>query len=369
MFHGVRLVLPQGEEAVWPMTPHTEAKHQILEEYLKAWFPILSKSHRRLLYLNGFAGPGVYKHGEYGSPIIAMKTALSHRLAERFGEIVFIFVEKDNRRASKLSEVIRSQFPKLPDSVKYVVRGKEFAPTLESILEDLQGKGSKLAPTFAFLDPFGFSELPMKVVGRLLKCDRCEVLVTFMVGFLNRFAEYQYEQVNELLGTKEWRHILNISNPEEREKQWINLYETQLKNHGATYVRSFQMIGKNNQTVYYLVYATKSVKGMEAMKDAMWKVDRRGTYRFSDMTDPRQRLVMDFSDESLWVPSAGRAVLARFHGQTVDLEAVRIYLITETRFPFRKNILRRMEEKGNVLEVMRRRRRYTYPDGCLIRFA
>lgn len=90
------------KETIWPTTPHTEAKHQILEEYLKAWFPILFRFHDRVVYLDGFAGPGIYAGKEDGSPIIAIRTALQHRMAERFREIVFWFIEKDYNCARML---------------------------------------------------------------------------------------------------------------------------------------------------------------------------------------------------------------------------------------------------------------------------
>jgi len=35
-----------------------------------------------------------------------------------------------------------------------------------------------LAPTFAFIDPFGFSGIPFTLIERLLKCKRSEAFVT-----------------------------------------------------------------------------------------------------------------------------------------------------------------------------------------------
>lgn len=76
---------------VWPLEPHTRAKHEILRRYLAAWFPILSKWSGRIIYLDGFAGPGVYSDGEDGSPVIALQTAVDHVMRPRFKEIVFLF--------------------------------------------------------------------------------------------------------------------------------------------------------------------------------------------------------------------------------------------------------------------------------------
>ena len=158
---------------VWPIEPHTRAKHEILQNYLKAWFPILSRRSGRIVYLDGFAGPGVYSDGEHGSPAIALQTAVEHSLRERFQEIVFFFIEKNADRARILTQVLKKRFPDLPKNMKYEVRGAAFAPTLEQVLDELERRGANLAPTFAFLDPFGFSGFPMKLIGRMMSYDKC----------------------------------------------------------------------------------------------------------------------------------------------------------------------------------------------------
>jgi three-Cys-motif partner protein len=68
-------------ETVWPLEPHTRAKHEILRRYLEAWSAILSLGgFPTIAYVDGFAGPGAYDNGEDGSPIIALKSALTHQM-------------------------------------------------------------------------------------------------------------------------------------------------------------------------------------------------------------------------------------------------------------------------------------------------
>lgn len=58
-------------DTIWDIEPHTAAKHDILRRYLQAWIPILGSTHERIVYIDAFAGPGIYKGGEDGSPIVA----------------------------------------------------------------------------------------------------------------------------------------------------------------------------------------------------------------------------------------------------------------------------------------------------------
>ena len=80
------------------MAPHTAVKHLLLKRYLDRWFPILGKYHRRINYIDGFAGPGKYDGGEPGSPLLAIDAAKYHvehgNLAPDV-DISFVFVESD----------------------------------------------------------------------------------------------------------------------------------------------------------------------------------------------------------------------------------------------------------------------------------
>jgi three-Cys-motif partner protein len=363
--------MPSIKSTIWSIDPHTQAKHEILRNYLKAWFPILGTTAGRIIYLDGFAGPGIYKGGEEGSPIIAIKTARDHVLRSKFkAEIIFWFIERDSNRATKLKEVLQDRFPSLPDKMSYEVEGAEFAPTLESVLDEMEEKGARLAPTFAFLDPFGFSGLPMELIQRFLTYKKCEVLITFMSGFVNRFPDDIRERVlNDLYGTPKWKKVNEIKNSEERRNFLIGLYKEQLNKNGAKYVLSFEMVGKTRQVIYDLVFGTKHRRGLEVMKEAMWGIDTRGTYRFSDTTDVNQKYLTDYS-ESHWVPDAARRVFKKFRGKTVPIEEVEDYIWVKTPFKFRKKILIHLEkaEPSRIDNVSNRQRRFTYPDGCIITF-
>ncbi len=83
------------DSVLWEYEPHTQAKHDILTYYLKAWFPVQATRPQRLLYIDGFAGPGEYAKGELGSPFLVLDLVLNHALRERITrhgmELAFIF--------------------------------------------------------------------------------------------------------------------------------------------------------------------------------------------------------------------------------------------------------------------------------------
>jgi three-Cys-motif partner protein len=81
----------------WRVESHTQIKHLILRRYLEAWLPIMAKYNGRILFVDGFAGPGQCDGGEEGSPIIALKALLDHPHFQRplhQREVVFGFIEQ-----------------------------------------------------------------------------------------------------------------------------------------------------------------------------------------------------------------------------------------------------------------------------------
>ncbi len=352
---------------LWSMDPHTKAKHEILHKYLEAWLPIMSTYNGSIIYLDGFAGPGEYIGGERGSPIIAIEAFLNHPYPSlRKKDVRFLFIEQDSARCRHLEQLLARYATQ--GTVRYQVFEGNFDETMTDLLTQLEETQTRLAPTFAFIDPFGYSHTPMKTIKRLMSHPKCEVLITFMYEEINRFLTADYtgkeDQYTALFGTPEWQRIANNALDTRTRRDGIHdLYQNQLKNVAkARYVRSFCMRNRNNSTDYYLFFATNNQLGMEKMKQAMSRVDRMATFMFSDFTDPNQLQL--FSE-----PNYGelqRMLSTHFKGKTVPIEDVKEYVIADTPFyKFKGGALKPMEDASQikVISTDPKRRKGTYANG------
>ena len=279
---------------IWKIDPHTQAKHIILKRYLDAWLPIMTRWHGRVLYIDGFAGPGMYEKGDDGSPVIALKSALHHK-AELRAEIVFLFVEADEERYVHLNSRVKEM--KLPPNfTARTIHGK-FDEAVTGLLNYVDEQKVCLAPTFVFIDPFGFSHTPFTLIQRFMTNPRCEVLITFMYEAINRFLDHLEfpGTYDALFGTNKWREVISEKNPSERRRRIHDIYRSQLEaTAGIKYVRSFEMIDSGNRTEYFLFFGSNDLTGLKKMKAAMWDVDKGGRFQFSDATDnPNQPLLFE----------------------------------------------------------------------------
>lgn len=314
------------KSTTWPIEPHTRAKHEILKPYLQRWFPILNKHHGRIVYIDGFSGPGRYDGGEPGSPLVALDVAATHRKALT-GEVIFWFIDERPDRIRQLQTELDEK--KLPSHFKLAAETGRFDEKLNGTLDDLDAKKEQMAPTFAFIDPFGFSGIPYRLIARLLGRPHCEVFITFMVDAINRWLEHPNDEIvkhfPETFGTDECLRI--AAQPTGKIEALRALYQAQLQK-VARFVRYFEMRNRNDRTEYLLFFATNHPLGHVKMKEAMWAVDPEGTHRFSDATNPAQ-LVLFESDPALvlW-PFLHK----RFAGRQVTTDEVLEFVENETGF-------------------------------------
>jgi three-Cys-motif partner protein len=358
------------EETLWQIEPHTRAKHIILKTYLDAWFPILSKYNQRIVYIDGFSGSGRYANGELGSPLVAIECARAHR-AKLKGELVFYFIEIRRDRADHLRKELAEL--QLPAHFKVFVENGTFSEELTRALDELDTSGKRSAPTFALVDPFGFSGIPYSLIKRLLAAGKCEVLITFMADSMNRWLTHPDEKIQEHIvetfGTEEALGV--AEGPGDRVTGLKNLYQVQLMAI-AKFVRYFEMRDRKNRVVYYLFFASNNALGHLKMKEAMWKVDPMGDFSFSDATNPYQQLIFESPSS---VP-LGQELISTFSGKgQIPVDVVETHVFDETPY-LRKHMreaLATLESSGK-LEIAatkvdgKKRLAGTYPNEALVTF-
>ncbi|WP_433513938.1 three-Cys-motif partner protein TcmP [Nonomuraea sp. CA-143628] len=346
----------------------------MLSRYLDGWFPILSSWNGRILFLDGFAGRGRYNDDSEGSPLISLRRLIEHRHFKnmRNREFAFLFIEADADNAANLQKEIdslKTQYAPWPSNIKTHVENDRFDKAAESIIDALREQKRNLAPTFAFVDPFGYSGLPMNLLTDLLAYPRTEIFVNFMVGHVQRFItrDGQENAMRGLFGM-DVRDVLNSYTVDaDRVEHLREVYVRQLRDQvGFNFVQSFAMTNNTGNIGYYLFHGTRHQLGVKLMKDAMWKVDPGSGCQFSDRLAGQDVL---FTLEPDLRPLS-EAILQRFTGRRgVTVSEVEWYAILET--PYRETHIRpvlRPLEKSGAIQVNRPPGKRQFTDGVTIDF-
>lgn len=316
--------MSEDKTMLWKIEPHTIAKHEILGRYLGAWFGILGQKIPRIIYVDGFCGPGEYEGGEPGSPIIALQKAEPFAGKYPNTEFVFIFIDEREDRVENLKSLISQKT--YSKNMRIFPLSGNFRDKITEIFSELEKEGLTLAPTFAFIDPFGFSGVPFNLVAKLLKNPKTEILINIMADSINRFSAHPSPTIQmhivDLFGTPKVLDVLKCSTNRFQALQC--LYQEQLES-VAKFVRYFEMRNENNRIIYYLFFATNHPLGYKRMKEALWKVDPQSGCRFSDRTNPNQ-LVLFENDPSAEV---GKLLERQYKGQTVTMDQIFAFINDE----------------------------------------
>lgn len=221
---------------------HTKRKHDILDEYVRAWIVATAGSTKypfpKLYVVDCFAGRGKYINGELGSPMILMK-ALEEKLETYNCNAECFFIEKIPLTHDTLYETVHSlQTPK--------VSAKCFRGTFDrKIKEVFAAIKQTQMPIFFFVDPTGYKSVPGETLRSLSQYKKAEILLNVQSAGIIR---------NEP-GLSEQMALVNL---EAFLREQCNFKFV------LPYPVSFDEIRRN---MYYLVYATRNKTGHKIMKE------------------------------------------------------------------------------------------------------
>lgn len=276
------------EKKLW-----SEVKDELLGCYLKPYIQKVLNTRKPIVYVDCFAGKGIFEDGKPGSPIIAldtMKDCLLHTQVEGCS-IAPYFI--DLNYAEDLKRNISAY--KVPE--KNIISGKYE----EEIEEILSGKeGSNL---FLYIDPYGIKALNHKFFDDFSgskKYNSVELLINLnSYGFIREgcrvlgvnfgdealledLVEYETTKLeqneksvnllNEIAGGDYWKEIIQNKNrgtidTKEAEKLFADQYCARLK-HNYRYVLNMPLRIKRGQAPKYrMVHATNHVSGCLLMVD------------------------------------------------------------------------------------------------------
>lgn len=256
-----------------------------------------------------------------------------------------VSVEEDSRRIQRLKEEMAPVFTRHGEPQARLRIRYEEGSCGDKLLPALQGAGAMGSPVFAFLDSWGGPDVPFGLVREIARQPAGEVLVTFGTNFLTRFGEKEQHQQagNEAFGGTEWQQVHQLPSNEKR-AFLVSAYRKSLLTAGFKYVVPFEMIDDTGSDLY-LIYGTRNLKGLEKMKEAMWRVDPVQGVHYRDPRDPNQ-ITLDFSVPHL--EPLQDAIIRELASGDRTLDALREYALLETvyRPPHATTAVRSLLKQG-----------------------
>jgi three-Cys-motif partner protein len=363
------------DDILWNCVPKTKAKLEIVSAYLGAWFGILAtKSFKHVIYIDGFCGPGKYKTGEDGSPVIAAR--LASATAQRYAgfKASLIFIDTDERALAHLRtlEAIKKQHP----NVEIKIMQGEFTSKVEEIVSYL--KLYPGSPTFSFIDPFGFGHSPLEKIRQLMHNAHSELFVNFWCGYMNRFKEHENEEITAkikaMIGADELSSIIDADDSIDA---FCTAFEAQLSRVGR-YTLKFMMRDEKHIRDNAFFFCGRNAKGFEKIKQAMWKIDPEDGNSYSSHREAQQITAQGKLFESAAQTTRLSKLLTEKFSRRKDvpiseifawvIEGTDIFLPSHARVELESLLAKRKISYTDPQHSGRKRRSGSWPDRLLITF-
>ena len=172
---------------IWSQELHTKAKHLILKAYFQSWLAIVGQKFQKIVYVDGFCGPGIYENNEPGSPILAINSAievlktLESRGTLKAEKVELYFFDSDKDRIESLKNEVSKIVINNP-RLKVVIEQGEFEEKVLPIVQILQRERAiygMISPSLFFLDPFGVKGFSLSLIGEIFKLNSSEMFLLF----------------------------------------------------------------------------------------------------------------------------------------------------------------------------------------------
>lgn len=341
-------------------TEQSIVKAAIVSKYFEVWAKVITSTQKKypmydsgqILYIDLFAGPGRYANGAASTPKLILEKAIQDDMIAN--KLVAIFNDKDEANVKSLEKCIKEIKGIKKLKYKPMVKNNEVGSKIVQMFESI-----RLAPTFFFVDPWGYKGLSLRLVNSVIKDWGCDCVFFFNYNRINMGLsnELVQEHMGALFG-EERLTLLNkkLKRKKSNERELIIVEELcqSLKSYGSRYTLPFRFKNASGtRTQHHLIFVSKHFKGYELMKDIMAKEssdENQGvaTFEYNPADKmPKQSLLFKLT---LSVDDLAKILVTDYSGKKMPMRGIYEEHSIDTPFTVRnyKDALLKLEEEGKI---------------------
>ena len=253
---------------------HSEIKVKLLKLYLEKYINILAlaKGVNEVQVFDLFCGEGIYENGKEGSPVIILKIIKDiYYKNKNISSVKFNcnFNDYDKKKIDKLAQYVSDKNLHYKEIGNLNFVNEDYQNLKEKITTEKRKNGQK---AFVFIDPYGYKDISILDIEKLLSDNQTEVLLFLPTQFMYRFEK---KSTPEIL----YNFLTEVLTEEELGKSasgvdFINRLRDGFGNRlkGKHYVDSF-IITRNTNEFFALFFFTSHLYGFEKFLEAKWDID------------------------------------------------------------------------------------------------
>ena len=326
----------------------TNKKIEYVSEYVRLWaFVMLERDDIHTLnFVDCMCNAGVYHDGDCCTAVEVLQIFSS--LAEKYPHKNFrIWCNDNDPEKIEVLKRVLSLFPKKQQIQVFGSRldVNEYLDRLcqNSYLAKQMFKHG--TTTILYVDPFDFGTVEIPKVSAVLQKHYCELLFNFFISDYVRNIHQDVGRIAKCLGGERV----------ETKDDLIAYMRTQLRIGHIKHLFSYQFRTEKNVELYQIVFATPSSRGLEKLKEALWKVFKGAEFH-RNHTDSDQMCLFTAKDDEdfslhTYATEARTLLCQKYMGQTVSWNDLELFLIEHTMLKeaqIIRHVLRPLIETGAI---------------------
>jgi three-Cys-motif partner protein len=302
--------------------PQSAIKAAIVEQYFLPWARISIKRTGRVLYMDLYAGPGIYDDGSASTPLLVLQQIIDH--PELHDKVVTFFGDKDQGTIDKLDANIKGLSGISNLNFPPIVKAGQVTGKLAEHLATL-----RLVPTLMFLDPFGYKGVSTDIIRAVLKTPGSECVLFFnynriMPAIRNSGVRHLVDAIFSAVRVANLGVVLPTLDNAGTERAVMQGLRESMREIGAGYVQAFRF-RKGARITHHLVFIATHPLGHKIMKEVMSKHssgNSQGVASFEFVQAEDTASVTMFHEEPRPIDDLKADLLNTFAGKAVTIKRI-----------------------------------------------
>lgn len=326
----------------------TDYKIKYMKEYVTKWLYVTTERPdvKNINFIDCMCNAGVYQDKNFCTSIEVLKIFNQFARKYRQKQFYLILNDLDGKRIEITTSIV-NLFSLEPNiTVKYYTQDvNDFLSNTHEAKLYMDCYPSK-AQTILFVDPYDFCTVPISAMKNFSERYYCELIYNAFT------SDYARNWNSERMLSYLQKEQIQATDLEGLKKEIIE----NLKGKHIKYAFSYKFKIATNVTLYEIMYFTPHIKGLEKLKEALWKVFDGKEYHRNHKEDQLSLFSLeDDKDMSMntYKKEASALLISKFNGKTVSYTEIEEFMLENTMLSTTdiiKHVLKNLLEDKKIIK-------------------
>lgn len=313
----------------------TTYKTKYVKEYVENWLCVVSKEKKflKINFIDCMCNAGVYKDGDPCTSILVIELFCKFAKSNPAKLFNVYLNDIDKERVDASKNVIRFLFPKIDNIINLKIYFEEQDVNCYLTNQSYNNSFKSSAATVLYVDPYDFGTVKINNITNFLKYNYSELLFNvFTMDFVRNAND---ERIKKCIDCSKIIDKADL----------MDEIAKMLKVPKIKYSFSYQFKNQNNTELYQIFYSTPNIRGLEKLKEAIWKVFKGKRFHRNKRVGENEQICL-FTEEDdekyflrIYSEEAKDLLMNTFKKNTVTYNQIETLILEKT-----------MLRKGHIIE-------------------